>query len=50
MPFGATVAVDVFQCKLDQCFGNIKQVIVIDNMIAGERQNHSYHDQALTAF
>ena len=26
MPFGVTVAGDVFQCKLDQCFGKIKQV------------------------
>ena len=35
MPFEATVAGDVFQCKLDQCFGKIKQVIVIadDTMI-----------------
>ena len=34
MPFGATVARDVFQCKLDQCFGMIKQVIVIaDNIM-----------------
>ena len=29
MPFGATVAGDVFQCKLDQCFGQIKNVLVI---------------------
>ena len=28
MPFGATDAGDVFQCKLDQCFEKIKQVIV----------------------
>ena len=25
MPFGATVLGDVFQCKLDQCFGYIKE-------------------------
>ena len=50
MPFGATVAGDVFQCKLDQCFGHIKNVIVIadDIMIVGKRHNHSDHDQALT--
>ena len=40
MLFGATVAGDVFQWKLDQCFGNIKQVIVIadDIMIVGKKQ------------
>ena len=50
MPFGATVAGDVFQCKLDQCFGQIKNVIVItdDIMIVGKKMNHSDHDQALT--
>ena len=51
MPFGATVAGDVFQCKLDQCFGHLRNVIVIaDNiMIVGKKPNHSDHDQALTA-
>ena len=50
MPFGVTVAGDVFQCKLDQCFGKIRQVIVIadDIMIVGYKQNHSDHDQAFT--
>ena len=50
MPFGVTVAGYVFQCKLDQCFGNIKQVIVIadDIMFVGKKPNHSDHDQALT--
>ena len=50
MPFGATVAGDVFQYKLDQCFGKIKQGIVIadDIMIVGKKQNHSHYDQALT--
>ena len=49
MPFGVTVAGDVFQCKLDQCFGHIKNVIVIadDIMIAGKKHNYSSHDQAL---
>ena len=50
MPFGITVAGDVFQCKLDQCFGKIDQVIVIadDIMIVGKKQNHRDHDIALT--
>ena len=50
LPFGATVAEDVFQCKLDQCSGHIKQVIVIayDIMIVCKKPNHSNHDQALT--
>ena len=50
MPFGATVAGDVFQCQLDQCFGRIKQVTVIadDIMIVGKQQNHRDHDVALT--
>ena len=45
-----TMAEDVFQCKLDQCFGEIRQVIVIadDIMIVGKKPNHSDHDQALT--
>ena len=40
MPFGVTVAGDVFQYKLDQCFGHIKNVIVIadDIMIVGKKQ------------
>ena len=48
--FVITVARDVFQCKLDQCFGKIKQVIVIadDIMIVGKQQNHRDHDVALT--
>ena len=50
MPFEVTVAGDLFQCKLDQLFGKIKQVIVIadDIMIFGKKLNHSNHDQALT--
>ena len=50
MPFGATVAGDVFQFKLDQCFGKMKQVIVIadDIMIVDKKPNHSNHDQVLT--
>ena len=50
MPFGATVASDVFQCKLDECFGKIKQAIIItdDIMIVGYKPDHSDHDQAFT--
>ena len=50
LPFGATVAGDVFQSKLDQCFDHIKNVIVIadDIMIVGKKHSHSDHDQALT--
>ena len=50
MPFGANVAGDVFQHKLDQCFGHIPNVIVIadDIMVVGKMQNHRDHDQALT--
>ena len=50
MPFGATVAGDVFQCKLDECFGHIPNVIVVadDIMLVGKQPNHKDHDQALT--
>ena len=50
MPFGATVAVDVFQCKLDECFGHIRTMLVIadDIMVIGKQPNHKDHDQALT--
>ena len=49
MPFGVTLAGDVFQYKLDQCFGKIKQVNVItdDIIIVCKKQNHSDHGQAL---
>ena len=50
MAFGATVAGDVFQHKLDHFFGHIQNVIVIadDIMVVGKLQNHRDHDQALT--
>ena len=50
MPFGATVAGDVFQRKLDQCFGHLPNIIVIanDNMIVGKQPDHKDHDIALT--
>ena len=51
MPFSTTVARDVFQCKLDQCFGQIKNVIVIadDIRIVGKKACHCDHDQTLTS-
>ena len=38
MPFGITVAADVFQQKLDQCFSHLKNVIIIadDIMVVGK--------------
>ena len=50
MPFGATVASDVFQRKLDQCFGHLQNVIVIadDIMVVGNQPNHKDHNLALT--
>ena len=50
MPFGATVAGYVFQHKLEQCFGHLKNVIVAadDIMIVGKEKRHSSNDQALT--
>ena len=50
MPFRATVARDVFQHKLDQCFGHIPNVNIIadDIMVVGKMQNHGDHDQTLT--
>ena len=50
MPFGMIVVGDEFHCKLDQCFGHIKQVIVIADhiMIVGKKPNHNHHDKALT--
>ena len=49
MPFGITVAGDVFQRKLDQYFGQIEQVIVIadDIMVVGNQPNHRDNDVAL---
>ena len=50
MSFGATVVGNVFQDKLDTCFGYMKNVIVIadDIMIVGKKPTHSDHDLALT--
>ena len=50
MPFDIIVTRDVFQQKLDECFGHIKNLIVIgDNvMVIGKNDNHKDHDLAFT--
>ena len=50
MPFDATIAGDVFQRKLNQCFGHLQNVIVIadDIMVVGKQPNHKDHKVALT--
>ena len=50
MPFGTTVAGNVFQRKLGQCFGHFQNVIVIANdiIVIGKQPNHKDHDLALT--
>ena len=50
MPFGITVTGDIFQRKLDECFGHIKSLIVIadDIMVIGKHHNHKDHDLAFT--
>ena len=49
-PSGANVAGNVFQRKLNQCFGHLQNVIVIadDIMVVGKQPNHKDHDLALT--
>ena len=51
MPFGPTVAGDVFQRMLDECFGKLKQVIIIADeiMVVGYKLDHSDHNQAFTS-
>ena len=50
MPFGITVAGDIFQQKLDECFSHIKNLIVIEDdiMVIGKHDNHKDHDLAFT--
>ena len=50
MPFGTTIASDVFQRKLNQCFGHLQNVIVIaDNiMVVGKQPNHKDNNLAFT--
>ena len=49
MPFGITVAGDVFQCKLDECIGDIDNVHCIADyiMVVGYEHNQSDHDEAI---
>ena len=51
MPFGATVAGNVFQRKLDECFGKLKQVVIIadDIVVVGYKPDHSDQDQVFTS-
>ena len=44
------VAGDVFQHRLDECFGKLEQVIIIagDIMVIGYKLHHSNHGQAFT--
>ena len=50
MPFGISVAGDVFQRKLDECFGHIKNLTIIadDIMVIGKSRNHKDHDVDFT--
>ena len=47
MPFGITVAGDVFQQKLDKCFIHLKNVIIIADDIMVVGKNKKKHDLAL---
>ena len=51
MSFGAAVGGDVFKRKFDECFGKLKQVIIITDgiMVDGYKPDHSDHDQAFTS-
>ena len=50
MPFSAIVASNVFQRKLNQCFGHLQNVIVIADyiMVVGKQPDHKDHNSALT--
>ena len=50
MPFGATVAGKVFQCKLDSIFLHLENVMIItdDIMVIGYQEDEQDHDKALT--
>ena len=51
MPFGATVAGNVFQQNLDECFSKLKQGIIIadDVMVVGYKPDYSDHGQAFNS-
>ena len=50
MPFGATVAGNVFQQKVDSIFLNLKNVLIItdDIMVIGYQEDEWDHDEAFT--
>ena len=50
MPFGISVAGDIFQRKLDTIFGNLPQVACIadDIIVVGYKDDHSDHDEAFS--
>ena len=50
MPFGATVASDVFQRKLDSIFLHLENVMIIadDIMVIGYQEDERDHDNAFT--
>ena len=48
MPFGITIAGDVFQQKLEQCFSHLKNVIIIADDIIVIGKNQKEYDLALT--
>ena len=52
MPFGATVAGDVFQRKLDTILLDSDQVVIIadDVMVTGYQPHESDHDITFTKF
>ena len=51
MSFRATVAGDVFQRKVDECFGELKQVTIItdDIMLFGYKPDHNDPDQVFNS-
>ena len=49
MPFGITMAGDILQWKLDQCFSHLKNITFIADDIMVVGKNHIDHDLALTA-
>ena len=49
MPFGITVAGDVFQQKLDECIGDIENIhCIADDIIVGYKEDQADHDEAIT--
>ena len=50
MPFGISVAGDVFQRKLDTIFGNLPQAACIADgiIVVGYKDDHSDHDEAFS--